>query len=114
MPCSVHEQTKGAMIVFKIITNHQYRDLIYGYELSESERADFDYVEDIDSHSFFKYRGVVYDPGEFAPTPHNEPARQDLNVLSDWHGYQPDSFFSGIVIKYSDDYESVKVGLYLS
>ena len=99
---------------FRIITNNHYRDLIYGYELSEKERAYFDYIDDIDSHSFFKYRGAVYDPSEFMRTPQNEPAQQELNGLSAWHGYQSDSFFSGIVIKYSEDFESVKVGLYLS
>ncbi len=98
----------------KIITNNQYRNMIYGYELSDLERADFDYIDDIDSHGFFRYRGAVYDPSEFMATPHNEPARQELNELANWDGYQSDSYFSGIVIKYSRDYEQVKIGLYLS
>jgi len=92
----------------KIITNNQYRNMIYGYELTDKERADFDYVDDIDSHDFFRYRGNVYDPSEFMRT------RQELNDLSGWDGYQSDSYFSGVVIKYSSDCEQVKVGLYLS
>ena len=98
----------------QIITDHKFRNLLYGYELTPKERADFDYVEDIDSHSFFRYRGHVYDPDDFMATPHNEPARQELNELSDWDGYQSDSYFSGVVIKYSSDFEQVKIGLYLS
>jgi len=98
----------------KIITNNQYRNLIYGYELTDKERAEFDYLDDIDSHEFFRYRGQAYDPSDFMATPHNEPARQELNELSNWDGYSSDSYFSGIVIKYSNDFEQVKVGLYLS
>mgnify|MGYP001818557146 CR=1 FL=1 len=98
----------------KIITNNQYRNLIYGYELSDTEKQDFDYIDDIDSHDFIKYKSEVYDPSEFMVTPYDEPARQELNKLSAWDGYQSDSFFSGIVIKYSDDFELVKIGTYIS
>lgn len=98
----------------QIITNHHWHNFLYGYELTEKERADFDYVEDIDSHSFFRYRGAVYDPDGFMRTPQNEPARQELNKLSAWDGYQSDSYFSGVVLKYSQDCEQYQVGLYLS
>jgi len=98
----------------KIITNNQFRSLVYGYELTDKQRADFDYIDDIDAHEFFIYRGNVYDPAEFMRCPQGEPARQELNELADWDGYQSDSYFSGIVIKYSDDMEQVKIGLYLS
>lgn len=98
----------------QIITNHHWHNFLYGSELTEKERADFDYVEDIDTHSFFRYRGCVYDPDEFMRTPQNEPARQELNKLSAWDGYQSDSYFSGVVLKYSQDCEQYQVGLYLS
>jgi len=100
----------------KIITNNQYRDLINGYQLSDTEKQDFDYIDDdeIGGHCFFKYKGFIYDPSEFMPTPHNEPARQELNELSAWDGYQSDSYFSGIVIKFDADYEQVKIGTYFS
>ena len=98
----------------QIITNNQYRNLIYGYELTESEKSEFDYIFDIDSHNFIRYKGEIYDVYEFMPTPHDEPARQELNELAMWDGYQSDSYFSGIVIKYSDDLEQVKIGTYIS
>lgn len=98
----------------KIKTNNQYRNLVHGYELTGSEKEDFDYIKDIDTHDFIKYKGMIYDPSEFMATPHNEPARQELNKLSAWDGYQSDSFFSGVVIKYSSDFEQVKIGTYFS
>ena len=98
----------------KIISNNHWHNLLYGYELTETEKQDFDYIDDIDSHDFIKYRGVIYDSGEFMPTPQNEPARQELNELASWHGYQSDSFFSGVVIRYSDDFEQYQIGTYIS
>ena len=93
----------------KIITNHVPRDLIYGYELSDAEKEDFDYLDDIDSHDFFRYRGVVYDPSEFMVWDNPESPMRDY-----WDGFRCDSYFSGVVIKYVDNYERVIVGLVLS
>jgi len=96
----------------KIITNNVPRNLIYGYELAEAEKADFDYIDDIDSHEFFRYRGIVYDPGEFMVW--NMPTTEELDHYLDWNGYQSDSFFSGVVIRYTDDMEQVVCGTYLN
>lgn len=95
----------------KIITNNHYRHLICGYDLTESEKSEFDYIkpEDIECHEFFRYRGQLYDPSEFMRVSEQAP-----ELMKQWDGYSSDSFFSGIVIKYSEDYESVKIGLYLS
>ena len=40
--------------------------------------------------------------------------RDHAGELSKWDGIQTDSFFSGIVIRYCDDFERVVVGLALS
>ena len=101
----------------KIITNYQPRDVLYWYELTEAEQKDFDYLDTETRQSdatFFRYRGNVYDLGEFERTPHNEPARQELNKLSKWDGYHSDSYFSGIVVKYVEEFERVIVGTYIS
>ena len=89
----------------KIITNNQPRLLLYGYELTDKERQDFDYLEDIDSHSFLKYKGAIYDAGEFMIV--------DNDYLKDWDGYSSDSYFSGILIKYIDS-DHVIVARYYS
>ena len=44
------------MINIKIITNNKPRQLIYGYELTDKQKQDFDYITDIDSHDFVKYK----------------------------------------------------------
>lgn len=103
-----------------IITNHHPRPIIYGFELSESERSEFDYLENIEDASFFRYRGQLYDLGEFvrivpAGSKGSAFAHYDhTGELSGWHGIATDSYFSAVVVRYSEDDEAVVVGLALS
>jgi hypothetical protein len=96
----------------EIITNNVPRFTIDAYELSEAERKEFDYLNwdkierGEDSATFFRYKGQLYDLGEFMVT-------HDTSLLNEWSGYSEDSFFSGIVIRYVDD-ESVIVGRYMA
>jgi hypothetical protein len=96
----------------KLITNNQPRLLIDAYELTATERTEFDYLDwqaidqGNDSATFFRYRGRLYDLGEFMRS-------TDPN-LKGWHGYAADSFFSGVVIKLSDDGDYVTVATYLA
>ena len=92
----------------EIITNHQPRPIVYGYELSEKEKKDFDYLEsdDLEYNAFFKYKGQVYDLGEFMRINDNED-------LEGWDGYSGDSYFSGTLVKLIDE-ENVIVGRYYS
>jgi hypothetical protein len=98
-------------------TNNVPRDIVEGFELSLEERAEFDYIdwqaveEGRDSASFFRYRGRVYDLGEFQTTS-GLHSFGELSPLRAWHGYLSDSFFSGILIRYTDDHESVVVATY--
>jgi hypothetical protein len=96
-------------MTFQIKTNHVPRNLTYGYELSEKERKEFDYIaeEDFSTHSFFRYKGEVYDPSDFMRV-------TDISDLKGWDGYASDSYFSGIVVKYVDNFERVIVGTYFS
>lgn len=97
----------------EIRTNNHWRPLIYGYELSAKERAEFDYIDadEISTHDFFRYRGIVYDPSDFMAirevVPH--PQREGWEH---WHGYISDSYFSGILIRYSEDFESIQVATF--
>ena len=90
----------------KIITNNQPRLLLYGYELTEKQRQDFDYLDDIDGNNFVKYKGFIYDVSEFIST-------YNMDSLKDWDGYSSDSFFSGILIKYIDS-DTAIMATYLS
>jgi hypothetical protein len=92
-----------------IRTNNVPRNPIYGYELSEKERKEFDYIdaEHFDGHSFLRYKGELYDLSDFMRA-------REISELSAWDGYASDSYFSGIVIKYVDNFERVIVGTYIS
>jgi len=92
-----------------IITNNHKRPIIYWYDLTESERTDFDWVNEEDGESFVRYRGEVYALSEFMQT-----------SLEGWTGAHGDSFFSAVLLRYpacdefGDDYDSVVMGLALS
>jgi hypothetical protein len=95
-----------------IITNHVPRDVIDAYELTADERADFDYIDwpavddGRESATFARYRGELYDLSEY----------MDASGvgIDGWHGYRPDTFFSGVLVRYCDDHERVIVGRYYS
>ena len=102
-----------------IKTNNVPRDIIYGFELSQNERKEFDYYsdEEIQESTFFRYRGEIYDIGEFTCiAPRSRAYGFVHGVDSDspllkWDGIMTDSYFSGIVIKHVDNFERVIVGL---
>jgi hypothetical protein len=99
-----------------IITNHQARAIIDASQLAPNERSEFDYLnwdaieEGRDSASFIRYRGQLYDLGEFQAT---RPSLVEWNPLRAWDSYLSDSYFSGIVIRYIR-YDEVIVGRYYS
>jgi hypothetical protein len=88
----------------KITTNNVPRNLIYGYELPEHIKKDFDYLENINDSEFFQYKGHYYDIGEFITC-------VNIEQFAGWYGYFSDSFFSGILIKFVSSY-SIIVGRY--
>ena len=92
-----------------VISNYKPRNLIYGYQLTDNERKDFDYItpEDFDTHDFLRYKGVVYDIGEFMRINSNSP------FYPYWHGQYNNSYFSGILIRIDpDDSDRVIVGTF--
>lgn len=94
-----------------IRTNNKPRPIIDAYELTEKKRLEFDYLDwqsiDLgeDSASFFRYKGQIYDLGEFMRVEADSP-------LSSWDGYASDSYFSGLVAKFTEDRDHVIVGQY--
>ena len=88
-----------------IITNNKPRFIIYGFELAENERKDFDYYDkqELDNATFVKYRGNIYDIGEFMRVEENSD-------LLPWQGHSSQSAFHAILIKFTDDDEKVIIG----
>ena len=96
-----------------ITTNNQPRELLYLQDFSEAEqqqiRSDYDWMEPEDlecNFGFFRYRSSVYHLQDFmrASGPPVE--------LEGWDGYHSDSYFSGVLIRLTEDCESVVVGRY--
>lgn len=103
----------------RVITNHVPRLLVDASELTAREREDFDYLDwsefggpdntydgrlpaiaegDVE---FFRYRGRLYDIGEFMRTD-----------VPGWDGIRTDTFFSGVLVRFcADDQDRVVVGM---
>ena len=106
----------------KIITNNKPRQLVYGYELTETEYQDFDYLgeyqgDEMAMAQFIRYRGELYHLDDFVRIEKPGESRNSFTVidfdgnLKGWDGILTDSYFSGIVIKWADDdFESIVVG----
>lgn len=90
----------------KVIANNIPRTIISGYELSEAQREDFNYLTDegVDQGRYFMYKGNVYTLSDFMLL---SVGREDLK---EWDAYMGDSYFSGLVLKLSDCGELVTVG----
>lgn len=86
-----------------IYGNNHVRPILYTWDLTSKELSEFDYLEDPEDASFFRYKSQVYDLGDVM--------RVDWHVVPEWmrefDGYVNDSFFSGILVKFAetDSYE---------
>lgn len=65
-------------------------------ELTPKEQAEFDYEH---GATFVRYKGWVYDVGEFMRINHM-PTRDDW--LAGWHGMHSESVFSGVLVHLVD------------
>jgi len=97
----------------KIITNNQPRDILTWFDLTPAEQEYFDYMNEGEG-SFFRYKNCAYDLGEFmridkviAPHPQRE-------TWENWDGYSSDSYFSGVLVRYTVNCDSVIIGRYYS
>lgn len=102
------------------ITRFEHPELQSAHELTDDERKEFDYIDDLDEQfdRFFRYRGSIYDSHEFiriVPKGGTSVGFEHHDLSGDlkgWHGIHCDSFFSAIVIRISNDNE-LTVALYL-
>jgi hypothetical protein len=105
----------------EIITNNHDRHFVYRCDVPESVLAnDLDWTtEEEHFDGYFCYRGTWYHVGQFM-TFHGVAWIQSADphasyeVHSDqWGGYHGDSYFSGVLIKLSEDCETYRVATYL-
>jgi hypothetical protein len=99
------------MAELKIISNHHKIPLIYWYELTDKEKSEFDWIinnnDDPNDFTFFHYKNNTYCLSEFMRIDNNDD-------MKSWDGYSSDSFFSGILVKYTDDSNYIIAAWYLS
>lgn len=88
-------------------TNLVPRELFSGYTLTDKEREQFDYYtsQEIDDQSFFRFKGNIYDIGEFMRTQAGGALER-----AGWDGADGQSAFHAVVVHLCTDGESVVVG----
>ena len=98
-----------------IKSNNVPRNYSYGSDFNGKERTEmleqFNYSieEYFNTCRFVNYKGYWYDLSQFMFTKGDSELEN-----SGWEGYSPDSFFSGVVVRYVEDDEQVVMGTYYS
>jgi len=91
----------------KIYSDNKWKQFVYRNDVPKSVlKSDFDWEDSNDG--FFKYRNIWYHLSQFMKI------TDGSSFYGDWDGYYGDSFFSGVLIKLSDDGERYKVATYIS
>ena len=92
-----------------IKTNNTPRLIMSWHDLTAIEQAELDYIDPNDGGgSFFRYKNQAYDLNEFTRINDSYMGGD----LEGWDGLQGQSYFSGILIKFSEDGDGVIVGRY--
>jgi len=99
----------------EIITDHKWKQFKYGYEVPKSVLNDYDHLEEGEAYDgWILYRKRWYHVSDFMSC-HNEIHSPNNPFRKfGYDGYLSDSFFSGVLIKLSDDNETYKIGTYIS
>jgi hypothetical protein len=99
-----------------ITTNNVPRPIIDAWELTVDERAEFDYVDwagvedGSESASFVRFKGQLYDLAEFERWDNPASPTRDTR----WDGMRSETFFSGVLVRYTEDQDHVVIGSYYS
>lgn len=105
------------MSEIKVTTDNKPRPLIYACELTPAERAEFDYLNwpaidaGQDSATFARYRGTLYDLGQFTRGNGVGPDSGLPDRLAKWDCHYGDSYFSAVLVRFVNDNDEVIMGL---
>ena len=94
-----------------ITSNHHWRPVLCWHDLTPNEQLEFDGELDCEyfyQDSFYRYKGLVYPLGDFMPV-------GEVSQLAGkgWEAYYSSSWWSGVVIRHSEDGEYYQIGSYL-
>lgn len=101
-------------MALQITTNNHERFFTYRYDVPEKIlQEQFDYQDPEETHcGFFKFKGYWYHIDQFCRFDNGRRSVMPFDFQG-WDGYRPDSFYSGVLIKISEDLETFKVGTYI-
>lgn len=93
-----------------IITNHIPRATLHGKDLSEAERAWYDFYppQALDRAAFFRYKGRTFDLLTFSPV---DKLSWWPDTRQRWDVYRSETDTVGVVVRYCNEYKDVVVGL---
>ena len=107
----------------EITTDNVERDVLCWHDLTDSERAEFSYIdteEAQDEAGFFRFQETAYDLGEFCRITKRSTGVDthpctlkvdDDSPLLEWNGYLSDSYHSMVLVRYVGFLEAVIVGI---
>ena len=87
-----------------IRTDHKWHAFKYFMDLTEKQKAELDWIDD-DCAPVLVYKGWPFALDQFMRIEHS-------SELKDWHGIHNDTFFSGVLIRLSDDGEKYQIATY--
>lgn len=104
------------MTELKIITDHKWKPFRYRYEVPQKVLdSEFDYQDPEDTlDGFFCYRKVWYHLDQFTVNIAPWGCLSAESPLMQWDAHLSDSFFSGVVIRVSEDFEEYQVGTFIA
>ena len=98
------------MSMTKVYTNHHKKRFMH-YSVVDQETLDlYDHLSEEDkTYGWILYKNHWYHVSDFMRILPSKP-----DWMHGWHGYNPDSFFSGVVIKLLDDIDGdYTIGTYI-
>jgi hypothetical protein len=99
--------------MLQIKSNYRWHSLSSWHEIApEIAEKEFEYIPEEERHTprLMHYRGSWHDLEDMLKIGEELPLQ-----FQGWDAYKPDTFFSGIVIRYNkEDYDYVQIGTYYS
>ena len=97
--------------MMEIKTNNEYQEIKYSNEVPQDVLDDYDWLEEEDKAiGWVNHKDTWYHTSDFMVINKTDP-NQPFN---DWDGYHSDSYFSGVLIKFSNCGDCAKMGTYMS
>lgn len=96
-------------MAIEIVTNHHDRYFKFRYEVPDSVlQNQFDWLDEDNIDCFILYRGIWYHLSEFTGLSPDSIERGSRG----WECVCGDSYFSGVLVRVSDDGETYRIGTY--